>query len=469
MAAPASTSANRQIARAAGTVMLAFALSQVLGLVRWILMSQRFGTGVEADAFNTARQLSDILFNLVAGGALASAFIPTFTGFLSKEDRPGAWRLASAVANLVALILTVLALLSALFAPWIVRYILAPHFPPAEQALTVALMRIVLPSAVIFGISGLMMGVLNAHQNFLFPALASSMYWLGMIFGILVLSPSIGIYGPAWGAVLGALLHLLIQLPSLLRLPAREYVATLGRRVAAVKEVIRLMGPRLFGVAVVQLNFLVNVNLASGMEPGSVTAIGQAFSIMTMPLFVVANAIATASFPTFSDQAARGQLGEMRASLASTLRGVVLLAVPASVGLILLREPLVSFLFRGGEFGQRSTDMVAWALLWYAAGLLGHSVIEVVYRAFYSLHDTKTPVLVGASAMGLNVFLSLGFAALFRSLGWMPHGGLALANSLATALEMAAALVLLRRRLNGLGGDQLATGLAQAAAGSLAM
>ncbi|HEY3345063.1 MAG TPA: murein biosynthesis integral membrane protein MurJ [Anaerolineaceae bacterium] len=468
MATSASATANRQIARAAGTVMLAYALSQVLGLVRWFLMTRYFGAGSDADAFNAARGFADILFNLVAGGALASAFIPTLTEFLTKEDRPGAWRLVSAVANLVTLILIGLALLSALFAPLIVRYLLARGFSPAQQALTVSLLRLMLPSAIIFGLSGLLMGVLNAHHNFLFPALASSMYWLGMILGILILRPSLGIYGPAWGAVFGAGLHLAIQLPGLLHLPGRKYIPTLGIHLPEVTNVVRLMGPRLFGVAVVQLNVLVNTNLASAIT-GGVTIIPLAFAIMTVPLFVMAQGIATASFPVFSAQAAAGKFDEMRSSLASTLRGMIFLALPASVGLILLREPLVGFLFERGQFTHASTLLAAWVLLWYAAGLVGHSVIEVVYRAFYALQNTKTPVLVGAAAMGLNLAFSFLFKAIFLGVGWEPLGGLALANSVATALEMCAALFLMRRRLKGLGGTNLAIGLAQAAGGSLAM
>jgi putative peptidoglycan lipid II flippase len=468
MATSASATANRQIARAAGTVMLAYALSQVLGLVRWFLMTRYFGAGSDADAFNAARGFADILFNLVAGGALASAFIPTLTEFLTKEDRPGAWRLVSAVANLVTLILIGLALLSALFAPLIVRYLLARGFSPAQQALTVSLLRLMLPSAIIFGLSGLLMGVLNAHHNFLFPALASSMYWLGMILGILILRPSLGIYGPAWGAVFGAGLHLAIQLPGLLHLPGRKYIPTLGIHLPEVTNVVRLMGPRLFGVAVVQFNVLVNTNLASAIT-GGVTIIPLAFAIMTVPLFVMAQGIATASFPVFSAQAAAGKFDEMRSSLASTLRGMIFLALPASVGLILLREPLVGFLFERGQFTHASTLLAAWVLLWYAAGLVGHSVIEVVYRAFYALQNTKTPVLVGAAAMGLNLAFSFLFKAIFLGVGWEPLGGLALANSVATALEMCAALFLMRRRLKGLGGTNLAIGLAQAAGGSLAM
>ncbi len=448
--------------------MLAYALSQVLGLVRWMLMLRIFGTGMEADAFNTARSLADILFTLVAGGALASAFIPTLTEFVTKDDRSGAWRLASAVANLVTLILVALCALAALFAPLIVRYILAPAFPPAQAALTVSLMRVMLPSAVIFGVSGLLMGILNVHKSFLYPALASSMYWLGIIFGIVFLKPSLGIYGPAWGALFGSLLHLAIQIPSLLKLPGRRYVPTLGIRLPEVAHVVRLMGPRLFGVAVVQLNAIVN-NAIATEKIGGVTSLQVAFSIMTVPLFVLAQGIATASFPVFSAQVAEGKLTEMRSSLASTLRSVIFLALPASIGLILLREPLVASLFQRDAFGVQSTQFVAWALLWYAAGLVGHSVIEVVYRAFYALHNTRTPVLIGAAAMGLNLVFSYLFSALFAQIGWMPHGGLALANSLATALEMGAALVLMRRRLGGLAGTELAVGVAQASAGSLAM
>jgi putative peptidoglycan lipid II flippase len=468
MSTLAPATANRQIARAAGTVMLAFALSQVLGLVRSMLISANFGTGYDADAFNTGRQVADILFTLVAGGALASAFIPTLTEFVTKDDQAGAWRLASAIANLVTIVLIALSALAAIFAPFIVRYILAPHFSIPKQELTIALMRVTLPSAVIFGISGLLMGVLNVHKNFLFPALASSMYWLGMILGIVFLGPSMGIYGAAWGAVLGSVLHLAIQIPALLKLPGRRYFPTLGIRLPEVAHVIRLMGPRLFGVAVVQLNVIVNTAIAGQMQ-GGVTSILLAFSIMTVPLFVLASGIATASFPIFSTQVAEGKFAEMRGSLATTLRGVVFLALPASVGLILLREPLVSTLFHRGAFGDASAELVAWALLWYAAGLVGHSVIEVVYRAFYALHNTRTPVLIGAAAMGLNVGFSYLFWALFTRIGWMPHGGLALANSLATALEMAAALFFMRRRLGGIGGVDLAIGLAQAAGGALAM
>jgi putative peptidoglycan lipid II flippase len=451
--------------------MAAFVLSNLIGLVRQILVSGAFGTGQEMDAFNAAARLPDLLFSLVAGGALASAFIPIFTGLLTRQDREGAWRLASSVANLVGLVLVITCFLAALFAPLIVRHILfvlVPTVDPNQFELTVSLLRILLISPAIFGLSGLVMGVLNAHQVFLLPALAPTMLWLGMIFGVVVLAPRWGIYGLAWGYVLGAVMHLGVQLPGLLRLGGR-YFSTLGLQLPTVREVGQLMAPRLLGVAVVQLNFIVNTILAAAQPEGSLSAIQVAWAVMTMPQVVIAQAIAIAALPTFSAQVARGQLGDMRSSLAATLRGVLFLALPASLGLILLRQPLVALLFQRGEFDAHSTELVAWALLWYAAGLAAHSVVEIVARAYYALHDTRTPVFIGAAAMSLNLVFSLIFSALFERNGLAPHGGLALANTLATALEMGGLLYLMRRRLSGLDGRNILTGTLQAVAAAFLM
>jgi putative peptidoglycan lipid II flippase len=469
---PAQRSANQKIARAAGTVMAAFVFSNLVGLARTMVITHAFGTSAGYDAFNAANRVAELLFNLVAGGALASAFIPTLTGFLVREDRAGAWRLASGVINLAALALALISALAALFAPQIVRYglfVLAPGSPPEQLDLTIALLRIMLPSVVIFGVSGLLMGILNAHQVFLIPAVAPAMYSLGMILGTWLLGPGMGIRGLAWGVVLGAGLHLLVQLPALLRLAGRRFFVTLGLRSPAVIEVLRLMAPRLLGVAVVQLNFIANTIIALGQPEGSVSYITVAFALMLMPEMAIAQSTAIAALPTFSAQVARGRLDEMRASLAAALRAVLLLSVPASVGLMLLREPLVRLLYERGAFTPESTRLVAWALLWYAAGLVGHSLVEVISRAFYALHDTQTPVKVGVAAMTLNIILSLWISRLFAQAGLPPHGGLALANTIATTLEAVALLALMRRRLRGLEGGRVWRAAGQALAGSALM
>lgn len=468
--------ANRQIARAAGTVMFAIILGQLMGLARGIIVNSIFGASLDLDSFYAANRVSETLFLLVAGGALGSAFIPTFTGLLTKDDKASAWRLASALANAVTLTLSLLAALIVLFAPQVVRYALAPGFSadPALFDLTVSMLRIQLVSAVLFGLGGLIVGILNAHQIFLVPALTPAMYQLGIIFGALFLAPTMGIYGLAWGVVIGAVLYLAIQLPPLIKLvtrhsPLSTFHFSLGLHDSNVRQVLLLMLPRLFGVAVVQLNFWVNTNLASRMEEGSVASLYIAFSLMLMAQAAIAQSVAIAAMPTFSAQHALGKRDEMRSSVAASLRGILLLALPASVGLMMLREPLVSFLYQRGEFDERDVQLVAWALLWYAAGLVGHSIMEVLTRAFYAQQDTKTPVLIGTFAMGLNVLFSILFSRWFAGIGWYPLGGLALANSLATALEATALFIFMRKRLNGIEGKRIADAAWRVAAAGLGM
>jgi len=205
------------------------------------------------------------------------------------------------------------------------------------------------------------------------------------------------------------------------------------------------------------------------MAEGSIAGLTYGFSLMLMAQAAIAQSVAIAAMPTFSAQFALGKLDDMRSSLASSIRGILFFALPASVGLILLREPIVTMLYQWGQNTQDLTALIAWALLWYAAGLVGHSVLEVLTRAFYAQHDTKTPVLVGAVAMGLNVVFSFTFSALFENIGWMPVGGLALANSLATALEVTVLFVLMHRRLQGINELYILRGALQSLGGVAAM
>jgi putative peptidoglycan lipid II flippase len=463
-------SSNRQIARSAGKVMIALLISNLVNLVSLILIATTYGTQADMDAFLAANRVSETLFLLMAGGALGSAFIPTFTGLLTKGKRIPAWRLASAIANLVLIFLTLAALLAAIFAEPLVHYVLAPGFAndPVQEALTVDLLRIMLPSVVVFGLSGLVMGILNSHQVFFIPALTPALYRLGMIFGVLFLAPSMGIYGLAWGVVIGSCMHLVLQLPGLLRLKG-IYFPTLGLKLPDVRQVGLLMVPRIFGVAVVQINFWVNVRLASLMSEGSITGLTWGLTMMLMPQAIIAQSVAMAALPTLSAQYALNKMDDLRHSLAASLRGILFLAIPASLGLILLRQPIVALLLQYGNFTEASTQLIAWALLWYATGLVGHCIVEIIARAFYAMQDTKTPVIIGAIAMGLNVLFSVIFSAWFVRLGWMPHGGLALANSLATGLEAICLVFLMWRRLGGLEGQHVLKGASQAVLATVIM
>ncbi len=448
--------------------MLAILFSQLMGLVRSILVASAF-PAAELDAFSAANRVSETLFNLIAAGALGSAFLPTFTAFLVKNDRASAWRLASSLINLVTLLLSLAAILAAWFAPQI-AYLIAPGLSrdPYLFALTVSLLRIQSISAVLFGLGGLVISILNAHQVFFIPQVTAAMYQIGQIFGVLVLARWMGIFGLAWGVVIGALLFLAIQLPSLFKLKG-DFSFSLGGKNPDVRRVLQLMGPRVFGAAVVQLNFWVNNNLGSRMAEGSIISLSYGFMLMLMAQAAIAQSVAIAALPTFSAQYALGKIDEMRTSLASTLRSMFLLVLPASVGLILLARPIVAMLYQRGEFTEVTTQMTAWALTWFTAGLIGHSVMEVLTRAFYAQQDTKTPVIIGTIAMGLNVVFSFLFAWLFNRIGWMPHGGLALANSLATAIEATVLFLVMRQRLNGIEGNYIARGFAACALASLGM
>lgn len=463
-----TSQAGRQIARAAGIVMIAYVFSTLIGIIRGMVVSHAFGTSISLDSFNAANRVTELLFNLTAGGALGSAFIPMFTGYLTRKDLKGAWRLASGVVNSVLIVLIFVSTLMWIFAPFLVEhglFALVPDSNAVQVAETSHLLRIMLPTVIIFGISGLVMGMLNAHQVFLWPALAPAFYSLGIILGVLVLPEAWGIDRLAIGTVFGAAGHLLLQVPALLRLPARKYEPGAGFKDAPVRSVLRLMLPRIFGAGIVQLNFVANTIISLSLGAGSASALTWAFTLMLMPQAAIAQSAGTASLPTLSAQVELGKSDEFRQTLSGIVRVMLLLALPATVGLALLRVPLVRVLYERGSFDASSTRMVAWALLWYAIGLTGHSLVEVLSRAFYAMHDTKTPVIVGVAAMTGNIALSFAFSRLFSQLGWLPLGGLALANTAATAVESLALLMIMRRRLRGLGGRQiLRTGLLALAA-----
>jgi len=446
----------RRIARAASLVMALFIVSRALGLVREMVIGARFGASADLDAYLAAFRLPDLIFTLVAGGALASAFIPTFSERLAHGDVDDAWTLASKVGNLLLLSLISWAVLAGLLAQPLVAHIIAPGFTPEQQALTVSLMRWMLLSTVIFGISGLIMGVLQSFHHFLLPALAPVLYNASITLAALALAPNLGVYALALGVVAGAALHIAIQIPGLAHFKARWH-ASLSLADAGVREVLRLMAPRVLGLAVVQINFIVNVFLASHLVEGSISALNYAWLIMLLPQGIFAQSIATAAFPTFSHQAALGQRRAMQHTLGGLFSLLIFLTLPSAVILILLRQPIVALLLQRGAFDARATAMTAYALGFFALGLVGHALVEVSARSFYALKDTKTPVIIGISAMALNVLLSL---ILIRPLA---HGGLALANALATTLEMGVLLWMLRKRLRGWEERRVAASLGRAA------
>lgn len=461
--APVSALSNRQILRAALVVLLGFVASGVLGVLRTAIIAARFGAGDALDAFFRAQQLPEMIFVLVAGGALGSSFIPVYAR-VRAQDEAGAWRLASAAMTLSALAAGALGALVFLLAPLITRHFVAPQVTPELQTLTSDLMRAMMLTPLVFSISGLLMGLLHAHQRFLLPSLAISMNSIGLIVGALLIAPALppdpgaaqvgdaNVHGLAWGAVLSALLHLLVQLPGLRGLGARlRPLADWSS--PALRDVLRLMGPRVLGLAVARVNFLVNAAFTSAMVFGSLTALFTAFTLLFFALGVIGQSLGSALFPTLSALAAGGDLDGFRARLVSALRGALFLAFPAMLLLILLGEPLVKTLFERGQWSADSSAATAWALAFYATGMAGYVLLELLSRAFYALEDSRTPVLVGVAAMLANILLSLLFIRLIGEPGNLargPFAGLALANALTTNVEALVLWWLLRRRLGNL-------------------
>jgi putative peptidoglycan lipid II flippase len=456
-----------RVVRAASLVMVLFVVSRGLGLLREVVIARQFGTSAEMDAYWAAFRLPDFIFYVVAGGALGSAFIPVFTGYLSRDDLAGAWRLASAVLNWLLISLTLLSGLAAGAAPWLVATFL-PEFSPAQQALTVELMRWMLISTLIFGASGVIMGILNARQHFFLPALAPVVYNIAIILGAWYLGPRWGVRGLTAGVVLGAAGHLLVQLPGLIR-HGMQYRPILPWHDADLRQVGRLMAPRILGLAAVQLNFVVTTVLASGLAVGSITALNYGWIIMLLPQGIIAQSVATALFPTLAGLAAQGRLAELRRIFGLTLRNLLFLTLPAAAGLIVLAEPIVRLLLQRGRFGPESTELTAWALGFFALGLVGHAVVEIVARAFYALKNTKTPVAAAVAAVVINIGLSLALMKIFARYGWPPHAGLALANAIAITLEMVLLLGLLRARLGGLAEPGLGRAAAKMSLATLGM
>ncbi len=472
---------NRQIIQKALIVLIGFLVSGLLGLLRIAVVGAQFGTGAANDAFAAAQQLPETVFVLVAGGALGSSFIPVFAR-LRQEDQAQAWRMASAVMTLSAASAALFGLLVAIFAPQLVSQLLFTDRPPEQQRLMSDMIRLMMITPVIFSVSGLVMAILQSYAAFWLPAIAISMNNIGIIIGALLIAPSLpahpdvgqvgnlNVMGLAYGAVLSAVLHLAVQLPGLFKLRARLRFL-LSARAPGVMDVVKLMLPRVLGLAVVQINFYVNIRFASGMVDGSVVALRYAFMLCFFVLGMIGQSQASAVFPTLAALRARGDYAAFRDRLAQAMRNVLYLAFPASALLIVLGEPLVSLLQRGAWTGE-STAAVAWALSFYAMGIGAFALLEVLSRAFYALEDTATPVLAGLCAMLSNIALNFLFIQIIgdpESLARGPFAGLALANALTTIAEALILWWLLRRRLQAQGDSsrQHDRGIVQSAFGSL--
>ena len=476
----------RQIARSTLTVMLAFAAAKLISLLQTLIIAQAFGVGRDLDAYVAANRIPELIVILISGGALTHAFIPVFGGFLAQGKLESAWRLSSHIINTILLVALVISALVFVAAPWLVSELVAPGFDSATASDTVDMMRILLLSTIIFAISGIFSGILNSHQHFLLPALAPIMYDIGILVGVIWLLPRLGVHGLAIGAVIGAALHIGIQAPGLPRYGMR-WRLELGWRNPQFWLVIRLMLPRIGGLGVFSLNFLVMNNIASRLGVGSVSALDWGWRLMQIPQTLIGTAMGIVIFPTLAALSEMRDLDGKRDAMSGALRFILVSSIPAAIGLIVLGMPLISLLERGA-FDASASALVYSTLTMFTLGLIVHSTLEIVARSYYADKDTLTPLfaaLGGAAinfafayllsdveAVGRNSLLN-AVARLWPGLGLRPEvgnvSGLALANSLGVMFEVVILLIILRRRWRGIHENALAICLLKTLAASLVM
>jgi len=464
--------------RSAGIVSIAVAMSRVTGLLRESVMARLFGAGLAYDAFMLGFRIPNLTRDLFAEGALSSAFVPVFTEYLNQRGKEEAARLAQLVATAIFIVVSCVCAAGVIFAPALV-HLLAPGFAavPGKFELAVTMTRIMFPFLLLVALAAQAMGVLNASNRFGVPAMASTFFNIGSVgFGILLgigLGPSLHltrIEGMAVGVVLGGALQLVWQLPSLYRLGFRFRIAFDWNH-PGLRRILQLMGPAILGSAAVQINVMVNTNFASsihdpvrGMD-GPVSWLGYAFRFMQLPLGLFGVALGSATLPSISRSAAAGNMDEFRRTLSKSLGMVFLLTLPSSFGLAVLGQSIIGAIYQGGRFQVYDTQQTATALSCYAIGLAGYAALKIIGPAYYALGDARTPMIISLASIAINFGTAL-LTIHYTNLG---HAGLALSTSAVSLFSFLVLFEVLRRRIGGVYGRELAIGIGKVLAASLVM
>jgi putative peptidoglycan lipid II flippase len=443
--------------------------SRVLGLVRDQVLASMFGAGNAMDAFNVAFRIPNLVRDLFAEGAMSAAFVPTFTRHLTTSGKESAWRLGNNVVNALVVLTGVLVLVGLVFAsPLVTAFAGGYGAVPGKLELTILLTRIMLPFLMCVALAAAFMGMLNSLHQFFIPALAPAMFNVATIVCAVTLVPVMPLVGLppiaaiAIGTLVGGIAQLGVQWP-LLRREGFAYRPTLDWNDPGLRRVLVLMGPGTIGLAATQVNVFVNTVLATSQGTGAVSWLNLAFRLMYLPIGLFGVSIATATLPAVSRQAAQHDTAAVRTTIADGLSLMLMLNVPATVGLMVLARPIVRVIFEHGAFTAADTTATASALEYYALGLVGYSVVRIASPSFYALGQNRTPVMISMATMAANVVLSL---VLVRLLGYR---GLALGTSLAALFNALALLVFLRRQLAGLDERRVLGSLAKIVAASSAM
>lgn len=463
-----------RVARATMILTGSFIVGRILGLLRNSLFIFVLGAGPTSDAYLQAFLIPDLIFNIVAGGALSSAFIPVFTHYmLGEKDEKSAWHIASSALNLALAIMCFLALMAIILAPRLVP-LYNPGVPPTEMSLIVSLTRIMLLQSIIMGGGVIINSVHYSRQNFILPAIGTVLYNVGLIVGLLpglflVFSGrgqaqlTISVYAATIGVVLGAILQVGVQLPGLLkeRVP---YSFAFDWKHPGVRQIGRQMLPRVLNAAMLYFSTFVDRGLILLLivgpllanQQGLITEYYQALQLVLLPLGICGMAVSTAAFPTMAENVTLGRLDRVRTIIEDTLRSIFFLAIPASVGLIVLGLPIIQVLLQHGPFSLSDAATTSVPLAFFAVGLVGLAAVEILTRSFYAFRDSKTPVIVSVSQFILKILLSLVLLAIVKGDASWRLGMLAFSTSAAGLLEAVVLLWLLQKKLGMLRLRQLA-------------
>jgi putative peptidoglycan lipid II flippase len=456
-----------RVARASSIISGALMISSILGLLQTFLFTYVFGTKVEGDAYLQAYLIPNLIYTVVAGGALSSAFIPVFTSYsVGRRDDKTAWHIASSALNISVIVMILFSTIGVLVAPVLVP-IYSHGFKPAEIDLIVTLTRIMLIQAIVLG-SGVIVGaVLNTKQDFARTALGAVLYNVGLNLGLIpgflmtfhdrANSPATAaVYAATWGVVIAAILQLSVQIPGLFKVKMR-YTFAFDWRHPGVRQIYRQMVPRIINAVMLSfstavdrflLSFLSTV-VATGVLSGLINEYFQAFSILLLPVSIFGSSVSTAAFPTLASYVARGRLDRVRSIITETLRGILFLTIPSGIGMMVLAFPIAQTLLEHGYFTLQGAQFTSIALLFFALGLPGLAAVEILTRSFYALQDSKTPVTISVAQFILKIALSIILINLATFGVQWGMGALACSTSIAAILEALVLFILLSQRIGG--------------------
>lgn len=451
---------SSSVVGAAFVITTAGLASRALGLVRDRFLAGTFGAGDTLDIYYAAFRIPDLIYNLLILGALSAAFIPVFTALISHDKNEEAWEMANGIMNLAIFFIIVLSLVLGFLAPMLMKFI-TPGFSPEKIARTAVFTRIMFLSPLLLGMSGIFGGILTSFKRFLVYSIAPLFYNIGIIFGVLVLVRFMGPIGLAWGVVLGALLHFLTQYVAARQLGYRHTWSFLSHfSNEEVRKVIRLMIPRTLGIALTQINLFVMTIFASTLAAGSLSIINFAQNLQGVPVGIFGSSFAIAVFPTLSAAWARKNYDEFINNFSQTFRQILFFVIPSTVFILLLRAQLVRVILGYGKFDWTDTVLTFEALGIFSLSLFAQCLIPLLARAFYSMHDTRTPFYIAIFSEAVNIITVISLIGRFEILG------LAVAFSLSTVVQMFILLFVIRTRLETLDDKNILRSVAQVALAS---